>query len=71
MDRFVKEFTNQKKQNNIYKNELNKACFTHDAPYAAKRTISENLLKLKHILNMMDIKENWQVCYLRFFDKKT
>ena len=33
----MKEFTNQKKQNNIYKNELNKACFPQDAPYATIR----------------------------------
>ena len=72
----MKGFTNQKKQNNIDKNELNNACFTHDAPYAAvrdlgKRTISEQFLKLNPILQMMDIKEDWKLCYIRFFDKKT
>ena len=71
----MKEFTNQKKQNNIYKNELNKACFPQDAPYAtirdlARRTISEKFLKLNQILKMMDIKEDWQVCYICFLKKK-
>ena len=52
----------------IYRNELDKACFQHDAAYSdcedlAKRTQSDKVLKKKllksqTIQNMMDIKED-------------
>ena len=52
----------------LYRNELDKACFAHDAAYSdnkdlAKRNISdkvlkEKLMKMLEILNMMDIKEH-------------
>ena len=54
--------------NYIYMNELDKACFTHDAAYSdskdlTKRTIADKILKIEHLIllkirNMMGIKEN-------------
>ena len=52
----------------FYRNELDKACFAHDAAYSdskdlTRRTISDetlrdkNLMKLLEIVNMMDMKE--------------
>ena len=52
----------------IYKNELDKACFQHDMAYVdfkdlEKRTIAAKVCEIKHlklrvIINMMDIKED-------------
>ena len=52
----------------IYKNELDKACFVHDAAYSdsknlTKRTVADKFLKMKHLIllkiqNMMGIKED-------------
>ena len=52
----------------LYRNELDKACFTHDAAYfvskdLAKRTISDKILK--ETVDMMDVKEH--VWFIRFF----
>ena len=53
--------------NYIYKNELDKACFVHDAAYSdskdlTKRTAADKILKNKAFLlkikNMMGIKED-------------
>ena len=54
--------------NYVFKNELDKACFVHDAAYSdnkdlTKRTIADKHLKIEHltllkIQNMMDIKED-------------
>ena len=60
----VKEFKNLEKQEifkHSYKNELDKACFAHDAAYSdskdlAKRTISDKILK--EIVDMMDTREH-------------
>ena len=56
----TKETRNSK---NIYRNELDKACFAHDATYSeskdlVKRTISDKieLIKLQEIPDMMNIK---------------
>ena len=64
--------------NYIYERELDKACFAHDAVHSdtkdlAKRAISDKIevMSLLQILNTMDIKEDWQVWCIVFFDKKT
>ena len=48
----IQKFKETGDLNYIYKNELNKACFVHDAAYAdsknlVKRTISDSVLKDK------------------------
>ena len=48
----IKKLKETDKLNCIYKNELDKACFAHDAAYSdsedlPKRTISEKILKSK------------------------
>ena len=62
--------------NYIYKNELEKICFAHDAVYTyskdlAKRTVSYKVFKDRDYeiaLNpKYDIKENWQVWCISFF----
>ena len=64
--------------NYIYERELDKACFAHDAVHSdikdlAKRAISDKIevMSLLQILNTMDIKEDWQVWCIVFFDKET
>ena len=52
----------------LYRNELEKACFAHDAAYSdskdlAKRTISDNILKDKAMellenVAMVDVREH-------------
>ena len=69
----IQEFKETGDTNNIYKNELDKACFQHDIAYGnfkdlARRTVSGKVLRDKYlillkILNMMDIK----VCLLLWF----
>ena len=54
---------------NLYRNELDKACLTHDTAYSdikdlAKRTSSDKILKIElmkllEILNLMDINKHW------------
>ena len=67
----IQKFRETGNSKHIYKNELDKAYFAHDAAYSdskdlAKKTISEKILKVRAYeiainLNMMDIKEYWQV----------
>ena len=64
----------------LYRKELDKVCFAHDAAYSkskdlAKRTISDKILKtqlmkLLEIVNIINIKQHQQVWSIRFFDKK-
>ena len=63
----IKKFRETGNLKHLYRNELVKACITHDAAYCyskdlAKRTVSDKILKelmkLLEILNMMDIKEH-------------
>ena len=64
----IQKFMQTGGTNYIYRNELDKACFQHDAGYSdskvlAKRTQSDKVLKDKAlqsqtIQNMMDIKED-------------
>ena len=63
----IKKFREKGNLENLYRNELDKACFAHDIAYSdskdlAKRTISDKILKdrtceLLEIVDMMDIKE--------------
>lgn len=62
----------------IYKRELEKACFAHDAVHSdikdlAKRAIYDNneVMNLLQILNTVNTKEDWQVWCIVFFDEKT
>ena len=46
----IQKFTQTENLKYLYRNELDKACLTHDAAYSnskdvAKRTISDNILK--------------------------
>ena len=64
----IQKFKETGDTNYIYKNELDKACFAHDAAYSdskdlTKRTVADKILKNKafdiaKIQNMMDIKED-------------
>ena len=56
----------------LYRNELDKGCFAHDATYSdskdlAKRTISDKILKIKHDEHQRELAS--MVC--KFFDRKT
>ena len=64
----IQKFKETVNLNHLCPNELDKACFAHDAAYSdskdlTKRTISDetlrdkNLMKLLEIVNMIDIKE--------------
>ena len=67
--------------NYIYKNELDKACFQHDAAYSdskdlTKRTAADRILKIKAYGIVNSPKRNWYERNLaamiyKFFDKKT
>ena len=81
MDRslnIVKEFKNLEKH--LYRDELGKACFTHDASYSdnkdlAKRTISDTILKGRAYEIARNLKYDGyeralaSIIY-KFFDKK-
>ena len=64
----IQKFKKTGDANYIYKNELDKACFAHDAAYfdskdLTKRTVVDKLLREKHLIllkiqSMMVIKEN-------------
>ena len=64
----IQKFKETGDTNYIYKNELNKACFAHDAAYSdskniTKRTIADKILRDKAFniakdTNMMGIKED-------------
>ena len=76
----IQKFKETGNLNNIYENELHKACFAHDVAYfdekdLAKRTFSdktpkEELVKLLEIGKMMNIKEDEEVCSISFLIKK-
>ena len=63
----VQKFREKGNLKHIYRNELDKACFAHDAAYSdskdlAKRTVSDKILKDRAYEiainpNMMDIKK--------------
>ena len=64
----IQKFRETGNLKHLYRNELDKACFTHDAAYfagkgLAKRTISDKILK--ETVDMMDVKEH--VWFIRFF----
>ena len=62
----------------IYKNDLDDFCFAHDTTYVKSQQkelfqmifLKAELMKLLESLNIMDIKEDWEVCCMNFFDKK-
>ena len=64
----IQKFKETGDTNYIYKNESNKACFTHDAAYSdskhlTKRTVGDKIKKKEHLIllkikNMMGIKED-------------
>ena len=61
----------------LYRNELDKACFAHDAAYSnnkdlAKRTISDKILKDRtyEIAKNRQYDENQRALVSTFFDKK-
>ena len=76
----IQKFRETGNSKHIYKNELDKAYFAHDAAYSdskdlAKKTISEKILKVRAYeiainLNMVDIKEYWQVWSISFLIRK-
>ena len=55
----IQKFKETGDTNYVFKNELDKACFVHDAPYSDSKDLTkiEHLIMLK-IQNMMDIKED-------------
>ena len=67
-ERRIQKFKETGDTNYIYKNELDKACFVHDAAYSdskdlTKRTVADKILKNKAFdidkdQNMMGIKED-------------
>ena len=64
----IQKFKETGDTNYIYKNELDKTCFAHEAAYSdskdlTKRTIADKIYKKKHLIllkiqNMMGIKED-------------
>ena len=64
----IQKFRKTGDTNYVYKNDLDKACFVHDAAYSdskdlTKRTVAGKILKIKHLIllriqNMMGIKED-------------
>ena len=64
----IQKFKETGDTNYIYKNELDKACFTHDAAYSdskdlTERAVADKTLRIEHLIllkiqNMMDIKED-------------
>ena len=64
----IQKFRETGNLKHLYKSELDKACFAHDAAYSdsknlAKRTMSDKILrdrlmKMLEIVTMMDIKED-------------
>ena len=63
----IQKFRETGNLKHLYKSELDKACFAHDAAYSdsknlAKRTMSDKILrdrlmKMLEIVTMMDIKD--------------
>ena len=66
----IQKFKETVDKSYVYKNELDKACFVHDAAYSdskdlTKRTAADKILKIKHLIllriqNMMGIKEDYK-----------
>ena len=55
----IQNFKQTGDTNYIYKNELDKACFAHDAAYSDSKDLTKRTpLKLQTIQNMMSIKED-------------
>ena len=64
----IQKFKETRDTNYIYKNELDKACFVHDAAYSdskdlTKATVADKILRNKHLMlvkiqNMTGIKED-------------
>ena len=64
----IQKFKETVDTNYVYKNELDKACFVHDAAYSDSKILQKEpfqikILKIEHLIllkiqNMMDIKED-------------
>ena len=77
----IQKFKETGDTNYIYKNELDKACFAHDAAYSdnkdlTKRTIVDNILRDKAFNIAKDLKHDGYQRGLasmvyKFFDKKS
>ena len=77
----IQKFKETGDTNYIYKNELDKACFVHDAAYSdskdlIKRTVADKILKNKSFDIAKDPKYDWYQRGLasmvyKFFDKKS
>ena len=75
----IQKFRETSNLNYLYRNELDKACFAHDAAYCeskdlAKKTISDKILKDRAyeiaIVDMMDFKGHQQVLSISFLIRK-
>ena len=72
----IQKFKETGDANYIYKNELDKACFAHDAAYSdskdvTKRTVADKILRDKAFniaksSNMMNIKEDYLLWFINF-----
>ena len=77
----IQKFKETGDTNYIYKNELDKACFAHDAAYSdsndlKKRTVADKILKNKAFNIAKDLKYDWYQRGLasmvyKFLDKKS
>ena len=77
----IQKFKETGDTNYVYKNELDKACFAHDAAYSdskdlIKRTVADKILKNKAFDIAKDPKYDWYQRGLasmvyKFFDKKS
>ena len=70
----IQKFKETDDTNYVYKNELDKACFVHDAAYSGckdltKRTIADKILKNKAFDIAKDPKYDGSMVY-KFFDSK-
>ena len=76
----IQKFKETGDTNHIYKNELDKTCFVHDAAYSdskdlTKRAVADKILKNKAFDNAKDPKYDWYKRELasmvyKFFDSK-
>ena len=76
----IQKFMQTGDRNYIYWNELDKACFAHDAAYsdskdltrrtAVDKFLRDKPLKLQTIQIIMVMKEFWPACCTDFFKKK-
>ena len=77
----IKKFRETGKLKHLYRNELNKTCFAHDAAYSdgkdlPKRTISDKILKDRvYVIARNRIYDGYQralaIMFYKFFDKRT